>query len=403
MLPRHRLLKAYQESSFPSAWGSSAAPSDVVGLGPFRLREYQRGIKVVLERNPHYWKTDRSGRRLPYLDTITFMIIPDRNSEAIRFQSGELHLPSSLNAENYAFLRRNQAQSRYVLRELGPGLFMDFLWFNLNPGNGASGKPRVDPEKLAVFQKTEFRRAVSLALDRAGMTRSLLLGLGSPQHGPISTGNTAWFFQGLERAKYNPAEACRLLEQIGLKDTNGDGVREYGAARRPLEIALSTARGNAARERMAEVIRDNLLKAGIAVHAQMLLPNELVARFLGSLDYEAVLFGLTPTDVAPDLQTDLWYSKGRNHFWHPGQEKPHTPWEAEIDKFTSVLTRSVNPAVRLSACHRIQAIWASEMPAIPTIAPHVLVGWNDTVGNVRPSILAPHLLWNAEELTLNGK
>jgi peptide/nickel transport system substrate-binding protein len=375
----------------------------VVGLGPFRLKEYQRGTKVVLERNPYYWKTDRSGRQLPYLDSITFLIVPDRNSEAMRFQSGELHLPSSLNAENYALLRRNQGQSQYVLKELGPGLAMDFLWFNLNPGNGSSGKPWVDPEKLAVFRQPEFRRAVSLALDRDGMTRSILLGLGSPQHGPISTGNTTWFFRGIERAEYDPAQASRLLDQIGLKDSNGDGVREYGAARRPLEIALATARGNVARERMTQIIRDNLQKAGIAVHAQMLLTNELVARFLDSFDYEAVLFGLTPTDVAPDLQTDLWYSRGKNHFWHPGQQKPQTPWEAEIDKFTSELTRSVNPAVRLSACHRIQAIWAREMPAIPTIAPHVLVGWNNKVGNIRPSILVPHLLWNAEELTLSGR
>jgi peptide/nickel transport system substrate-binding protein len=403
IVPRQRLLKAYQEGTFSRSMGPSASPGEVIGLGPFRLKEYQRGIKVVLERNPHYWKTDKSGQQLPYLDSITFLIIPDRNAEALRFRAGELHLPSSLNAENYALLRRNQSKAPYALRELGAGLVMDFLWFNLNVGQNLAGKPRVDPEKLALFQRPEFRRAVSFALDRDGMTRSIVLGLGSPQYGPISTGNKTWFFTDLNRTAYNLAQARSLLDQIGLKDTDADGVLEFGAARRPLEITLSTVRGNIAREKMAQIIRDNLQKAGIAVNVQLLLPNELVARFLDSFDYEAVLFGLTPTDVAPDLQTDLWYSSSKNHFWHPAQPKPQTSWEAEIDELISQLTRSVDPATRLRACHKIQQIWAREMPAIPTIAPYVLVGWNNKVGNARPSILAPHLLWNAEELTLAGK
>ena len=65
-----------------------------------------------------------------------------------------------------------------VLRDLGPGLTMDYLWFNLNRGANKLGKPYVDPEKLALFEKSEFHRAVSYALDRSGMTRSILLGLG---------------------------------------------------------------------------------------------------------------------------------------------------------------------------------------------------------------------------------
>jgi hypothetical protein len=39
------------------------------------------------------------------------------------------------------------------------------------------------------------------------------------------------------------------------------------------------------------------------------------------------------------------------------------------------------------------------MPAIPTFASDILVGWSNKLGNVRPSIVAPHLIWNAEEIT----
>jgi peptide/nickel transport system substrate-binding protein len=399
MVPQKRLLKAAQEGHFDSVWGPAANPEDVVGLGPFRLKEYQSGVKVVLERNPYYWKKDSRGITLPYLDTITFLILSDFNSEALRFQQGEIDMVSSpyLNPENYAMLRRSS--KGLVLRDLGAGLTMDYLWFNLNRGSNSAGKPYVDPEKLAIFEKSEFRRAISCALDREGMIRSILLGLGAPQYGPVSSGNSQWHNAGIPPTKYNPARAREMLAHVGLRDVNGDGVLEYGEKQRPLEISLYTARGNSIREKTAQVIQDNLSKIGIRIGVQLLLPNEIASRFLGSFEYEAILFGFTPTDVAPDLQTNLWYSNGNVHFWQPNQKKPERPWEAEIDSLISRLVRSLHPADRTASFNQAQAIWAREMPAIPTIAPNILTGSSPLLGNVRPSLLAPHLIWNAEEIT----
>jgi peptide/nickel transport system substrate-binding protein len=397
ILPRNALLKPYQEGRLDKVWGPSVNPSEVVGLGPFRLKEYQRGMKVVLERNPYFWKKDRSGQVLPYLDAITYLIIPDLNSEALQFRQGELDLVNSLNPENYAMLRRSP--SSYTLKDLGPGLAMDFIWFNLNQGRKREGKSSIDPEKMAVFEKTEFRQAISSALDRKGMASAILLGLGTPQYGPVSSGNTAWYNMGIARSEYNPGYARELLAKAGLKDSNGDGILEYGTKRQPLEITMLTSRGSSVREKTAEVVRDNLLKVGIRVGIQNLLPNELVSRFLESYDYEAVLFGFTPTDVAPDLQTDLWYSSGKTHFWCPDQEKPLRSWEATMDSLVSTLIKSLNPSVRKSAFDQVQSIWARQAPAIPTIAPNILVGWSGKLGNVRPSIMRPHLIWNVEEIS----
>jgi peptide/nickel transport system substrate-binding protein len=399
ILPKRRLLKAYQEGRFSAAWGPTANPRDVAGLGPFRLKEYQRGIKIVLERNPYFWKKDRAGVTLPYLDTITLLIIPDFNSEALRFQQGELDMMSSpsLSPENFAVLRRTQRD--YVLRNLGPGLTMDYLWFNLNRGVDKLGKPHVDPDKLSLFEREEFRRAVSFALDRQGMARSVLLGLGTPQYGPVSSGNLQWFYEGISRTDYSPARARELLAQCGLKDTDKDGVLEYGNKRRPLELSLFTSRGNNIREKLAQVIRDNLSKAGIRIGVQHYLPNEIASRFLATFEYEAILFGFTPTDVTPDLQTNLWYSNGNIHFWQPNQKKPERPWEATMDDLISRLVVSTADAERKASFNRAQEIWARQMPAIPIIAPNILVAWSNKLNNVRPSILAPHLIWNAEEIT----
>jgi peptide/nickel transport system substrate-binding protein len=189
------------------------------------------------------------------------------------------------------------------------------------------------------------------------------------------------------------------LKEIGLRDSDGDGVLEYGAERRPLEITLLTDRTARARQKMAEITKSNLAEVGIRVNVQLLLPNELASRFLGSFDYEAILFGLTPTDIVPDLQAEMWHSSGQLHVWNPGQEKPDTPWEAEIDQLTNRLVKTLDSEARKEVFNQIQTIWFRELPTISTVAPNILVGWKNSVGNLRPSILTPFLLWNAEELT----
>ena len=403
VLPRHRLQAAYEKGTLRTAWGPGVNPGDVAGLGPFRLKEYQRGIKVVLERNPYYWKKDGKGQGLPYLDSVTFLVVQDRNAESLRFQAGEIDVVHSLTPESYAALRREQKSAGFQLKDLGSGLRMDFLWFNLNPGRNASGQPFVDPEKMEIFQKSQFRRAVSYALNRSGMSRSIFLGLGDPQYGPLSTGNRSWFNPEIPRTEYDPAMARKLLAEAGLRDSNRDGVLEYPKRGAPFEFTLLTARGSMTREKMAQVIAENLQAVGIRARTEFLVTNEIAARFLETFDYEAILFGITPSDVAPDLQTDLWFSNGGLHFWFPGQPKPWYPWEAELDRLTSSLVRSIDPAIRKRTCDRMQVLWAEQMPAIPTLAPHEIVGWKDSVENVSPSILAPFLLWNAEELSLKRR
>jgi peptide/nickel transport system substrate-binding protein len=403
ILPKRRLSVAYQEGRLETACGTAVNPADIVGLGPFRLKKYERGIRIVLERNPYYWKKDSIGQRLPYLDFLTFLIIRDMSAEALRFRQGELDVLStpSLNPENYASLRGTQ--TNFTLRDLGAGLAMDYLWFNLNRGVNGRGKPYVDPEKIAIFEKPEFRRAVSHALNRPGIARSVFLGLGSPQYGIVSSGNREWYYPGIPKTEYDPGRARTLLAQIGLRDNDHDGILEFGPKRRPLELNLLTSRASISRERTAQVIRSNLLEVGIGISVQLLLQNEIASRFLDSYDYEAVLFGFAPTDVAPDLQTNLWYSSGSTHFWHPNQKKPSFPWESTVDSLISKLVTSMDPGIRKASFDRAQSIWSEQMPAVATIAPNILVGWSNRLGNLRPSILPPHLIWNAEEITKRTK
>ena len=80
----------------------------MAGLGPFRLKSYVPGERLVLERNPHYWKVDAAGQALPYVDELVFLLVPSEDAQVIRFKAGETDLITRLSAENFAVLERGR-------------------------------------------------------------------------------------------------------------------------------------------------------------------------------------------------------------------------------------------------------------------------------------------------------
>src|SRR5262249_53219205 len=135
ILPKHVLEPAYREGKFAQAWTLSTPPEQIVGLGPFKLKEHVVGQRVSLARNEHYWKTDSAGRRLPYLDEIVFNIDPDRSTQLLKFQKGETDLFSPLTPDDVAALNPLAQQGKITIADLGASLIREILWFNLNEGN----------------------------------------------------------------------------------------------------------------------------------------------------------------------------------------------------------------------------------------------------------------------------
>jgi len=106
ILPRHLLEKPYQEGKFDQAGTLATAATAWAGLGPFRLKEYVAGQRLVLERNPYYWKSDARGARLPYLDELVFLFVQNADAQVLKFQSGETDVISQIGAENFSVLSR---------------------------------------------------------------------------------------------------------------------------------------------------------------------------------------------------------------------------------------------------------------------------------------------------------
>ena len=89
-MPKHILEPLYEAGEFASSYGVNTPPEELVTSGPWALKEYTPGEKTVLTRNPYWLGFDESGQRLPYLDELIFLVVPDQNTAALKFQAGEL-------------------------------------------------------------------------------------------------------------------------------------------------------------------------------------------------------------------------------------------------------------------------------------------------------------------------
>lgn len=395
ILPKHLLEPRYVAGDFRGAWGLDVAPAALVGLGPFRLREYVPGQRVVLERNPHYWRVDASGARLPYLDRLQLDIVPDQNTEMLRLQSARADVVTGeVPPEELVSVRRLAEGGRLQLRELGVSLDPDFLWVNLAPARRAAGGRR------AWLFADDFRRAISSAVDREAFVRTVLLGAGTPTSRPITSGNKRWYHAGLSDVAHDPASARRVLASLGLSDRDGDGMLET-ADGEPVAFTLVTQQGHALRDRAAGVLQQDLAAVGVRMAIAKLDAPALVARFQSG-DYDAALFGAQASDTDPAANVDFWLSSGAFHFWNPGQSKPASTWEARIDSLMKDVVTLPDFAARKARFDEVQAIFADVQPVLYFGAPIVHVALGTRVENASLGLLQPYVMWNADSLRVKG-
>lgn len=393
MLPRHLLEKAQQQGRLGQAWGLDTSPAEIAGLGPFRLASYSPGARLVLERNPYYWKVDASGQQLPYLQEVVFLLVPTEDTQVIRFKAGETDLITRLSAENYAALTRDV--HGYRLEDLGPGLEYSFLVFNLNDIDAAR-LPGV-ARRQAWFGKVAFRQAISTAVDRSGIVDLVYQGRATPLGTPVTPGNKQWVHTGLASPPPRSlAQARALLMRAGFTWAADGGLVDGAGS--PVEFSIITNAANAARVHTAVIVQEDLRQLGMRVNVVPLENRAVAERVLQTHDYDLALMALGSGDVDPNGDMNVWLSSGKTHLWHLGQAQPSTPWEAEIDRLMRRQLVTLDAAERKRQFDRVQELVAENLPLIPLVSPNILVGSKLGLGNFRPAILDHYVLWNAEEL-----
>jgi peptide/nickel transport system substrate-binding protein len=396
ILPRHLLEKPYREGQWSRVWGVGTPPGAIAGLGPFRLKEYVPGERILLERNPHFWKADSTGDRLPYLDEILFLVVTSEPAEVMRFRSGDTHLITGLSAQSYAALEREAAENRFTLHDLGPGLEYTFLLFNMNDVS-RTGSREPSSRKQGWFRSQTFRRAISTAIDKQSIVDLVYGSRAALLSSHVTPGNKLWYHPSPSPGRHSLAEARELLRSAGFV-ADASGTLRDGEG--PVGFSLLTSAGNVARSMIVTIIQDDLRKLGIEVRVVTVDFAALLDRVFETLDYEASLLTFGSSDVDPTAELATLLSAGDMHVWHLGQKQPATEWEAEIDRLMLRQMTSTDPAERKRLYDRVQEIVAEELPIIALASPHILVGAHRRLRNVQPAVLAPYAFWNAEQLYL---
>ncbi len=385
ILPKHKYSSYVKKGKFSTALGIQTSPDQMVGTGPFMLESYISSQKVIFKRNPNYWRTDREGNRLPYLDKVVYTIVSDQNAELLQFKRGEVDYLTA-KGEDFPGLKKEEAANNYTVYRLGPATGSNFLVFNLNSDSDPkSGKPYVDKTKLSWFSNVKFRQAVAYALDKENMIRIVMNGLGYPQWSPMAPSEGYFFTDSVTQYPYNIEKAKQILQSEGFVDKNGDKIIEDKDGN-PVEFSFLTNSGNNVRVKIAEIIRKDLEMLGIKVHFQQLEFNSMIQKLDNPpFEWDAILMALTG-GPEPHFGRNVWHSTGTLHMWHPGQKKPATQWEEEIDKIYDEGVKELDQTKRKALYNRWQQIVSDQLPFIYTILPERIFCISNKFGNLNPSL-----------------
>jgi len=360
-------------------------------LGPYYVAENKAGAYLILKRNPNYWKRDSTGRPLPYIDSIRLDIQQNRDIEMLRLVRGEIDFINSLDAE---YFDRVMSENPTMAHDAGASLDAEFMWFNQVPGSP------LPSYKKTWFTSTNFRRAISEAINRDDLARIAFRGRARPAVGPISPANKFWFNSKLQPHPFDQKSALQRLSLGGFHLQNGVLRDREGHV---VEFSIITNSGNKYRERMATMIQQDLTAIGIKLNVVTLDFPSLIERMTRTFDYEACLLGLVNNELDPNSQMNVWLSSAENHQWNPSQKTPATPWEVEIDKLMRAQASTLNAAKRKEFVDKVQQIAWEQEPFIYLVNKNARSAVSRSLHNAHPVVLRPQVYWNIDQLSLGAE
>src|SRR5438445_642175 len=177
---------------------------------------------------------------------VPFYVSDFSTGSYVRFRRDEIHLINALDAE---YFDRLQKETPAAAHDAGPGLDSEFVWFNQVP------TALLAEYKKAWFRSTEFRKAISMAINRADLSRIVFAGHAHPAFGPVSAANHFWFNSALPVPPYDSAGALGLLSQAGFR-FEGSSLHDSSGNR--VDFTFITNPGHKSREQMVAMIQQDL-------------------------------------------------------------------------------------------------------------------------------------------------
>lgn len=396
--PKHYFANAVKlgGSEFDRFLSTDTKPSDIVVSGAFKLKEYVPAQRVVFERNPNYYEIDKKGQKLPYLDSLVYLIVGDLNNEVLKFEAKELDV-ISLQGSKVARYKTLEPHSDFKLYNLGPTTGTMYLSLNLNNRKNDKGKYYVDPVKQKWFNDLNFRTAVDYAIDRRNMVFNIASGIGAPLFTPESL-NSIYLNKNLKPYERDLKKSKEYLSKSGFYLKGGKLFDKEGNR---VEFDLYTNAGNTEREAIGVMVKQDLEELGMKVNFKPIEFNSLVNKLVSTFDWDMVIMGLTGSPLEPNGGKNVWLSDGRLHMFNmrtPQEGKKNIlPWEKELDYLFNQGALATKFEDRKKYYDKYQEIIYKQKPMIYIYSPVVIYAIRDKFKNIYPSSL-DGLLHNIEEI-----
>jgi peptide/nickel transport system substrate-binding protein len=387
MMPKHKLLKFSIEggakpADINTAWGTASDLKEIVGTGPFKLSSYVADQKVTLSKNENYWKNDAFGNKLPYLDKLEYLIVKSDDQKVAQFKSGTL---DAINITGAQFPELKQAEvggaNFKVLRALALFGSPSHLAFNFDAK---------DPDLARLFSNDKFRAAVQPAVNRKRIIDDVFNGLATLPGTPVAPVSSFYFDTTKYLGDYNLASANAGLDALGLKDTDGDGVRNFAGGKN-IEFSLMTPTDNPffSGVPIGTIIQNDLKAIGLKANLQP-LQNSLVFSKANAGDFEATIYGFG-NQPDPDLRKPIWQPGGDLYYWH-SKTRPSTPggaanfavmknWEKRIYAIFDAASKSTDQGQRGALYDEWQTLNAKYLPVIMIAKAANIAAVSNKIGN----------------------
>ena len=327
--------------------------------------------RFVFVRNPYYHRVDENGRQLPYFDRVLMTVVDGKIIPA-KVGAGEADLQARyLRFDHYTFLKAGERRGKYDVRLWRGGTGSQLaLYPNLNAN---------DAVWRALFRDVRFRRALSLGLDRHEINQVIYYGLA--QEGQNTVLPESPLFRDEYRrswAEFDPDEANRLLDELGLKRDSEDGPRRLPDGRL-MEIIVESAGEGTEESDILRLIADNWEALGISLFTKVEQREVFRNRIFAGETLISVWTGLEngvanalslPGELAPTSQQQLQWPKWGQYFETQAKagEAVDLPEARQLMELYMDWRHAVEPAEKERLWHAMLAIHADQVFSIGTVA-----------------------------------
>jgi peptide/nickel transport system substrate-binding protein len=257
------------------------APS--VGTGPYRFVEWVSGDRIVLERNPDYY------REGGYIERIEYRIIPSSDTLLTMLEAGEIDMRFTLSAEHVVIARELDDYNVFATPAHA------YFHFTIN---------NTDP----ILGDRRMRQALTYGLNKRTITETVLQNLVEPHGSPVA--RPSWVYQDhSDRFAFDPDQAVALLEEVGW-EVGSDGIRTRDGQR--LSLDLLNIAGDSERLQIVQIAQAMWRDIGVEVNIQQVDAPTFVAA-MTSQDY-TFAYGFWGFSVDPSSYNERWLSTSAGHW-----------------------------------------------------------------------------------------